>query len=473
MSAQESGKSPAREDQPKDARVQVTILGGGLEAVMSVYAPENGGKDVSEELIRESIARAGVVYGIDENMIKAIAEDKTCDDFIIAKGDQPVNGDDGAAAYFFERGKTGMPKILADGSADFKNIDKLVIVKEGDPLVKITRPTAGSPGMSVAGKVIVQKPGRPAHVIAGRNTEFIDDGLTLIASVNGEVSVEGGKVSVNNSFETPSGVGYESGNIKFGGSIRVTGNIDSGFSVISENGDIEISGVVDAAYVQAHGNIIVRNGIKGGDKAVIIAGGSVAAKYIEGATVKAGGDVIADAIVNSDVAARGEIIALSGHGIIVGKSVRAAKDIRVNTIGTAANVNTHVMVGIDPELHDEHQRLDKRFGEINANLEKLEQARAFLENMRLETGLDENKTQKLENLNQMMATLTLEFMEVKTALDKAAKLLRNVTNGRIHVKETAYVGTKITIGHEHYTVKSNTKYSCFYCDEEGITVGPY
>ncbi len=50
--------------------------------------------------------------------------------------------------------KKAKPKVLEDGSVDYKDMDTYQFVNEGDLLAEKTLPTEGEDGMSVTGRVI-------------------------------------------------------------------------------------------------------------------------------------------------------------------------------------------------------------------------------------------------------------------------------------------------------------------------------
>ncbi len=57
-------------------------------------------------------------------------------------------------------------------------------------------------------------------------------------------------------------VGVETGNINFTGKVIVSGNVMSGYEIIS-NEDIEINGIVECATLKSKGDITIRQGVQG------------------------------------------------------------------------------------------------------------------------------------------------------------------------------------------------------------------
>ena len=155
----------------------------------------------------------------------------------------------------------------------------------------------------VTGRKIAPKAGRNYPLPRGRNTVANDDDTQLLAAVDGHVTIVDGKVTVNTVLEIPGNVDYSTGNIDYIGDVRIRGNITAGFTVKS-GGDIEVIGVIEGATVIAKGNIVVKNGIAGGHKGLVSAGGSIFARFVENARLEVHGDVIiSEAIIQSAVMA--------------------------------------------------------------------------------------------------------------------------------------------------------------------------
>lgn len=119
------------------------------------------------------------------------------------------------------------------------------------------------------------------------------------------VSLVEGKVFVSDVYEVEN-VDLSTGNIDFEGSVQVNGNVSSNF-VIRAGSNVIISGVVEGAYIEAGGNIIIARGMNGMAKGTLKAGGNIVAKFLENATASAGGYVSTESILHSNVIAATEI----------------------------------------------------------------------------------------------------------------------------------------------------------------------
>ncbi len=114
---------------------------------------------------------------------------------------------------------------------------------------KKTLPTEGEDGMSVTGRVIKAKNGKAIQFKKGKNTIVSEDGLQLLAEKSGIVQFTGDQIDIIEVLMIQGDVGVETGNINFTGKVIVSGNVMSGYEIIS-NEDIEINGIVECATLK-------------------------------------------------------------------------------------------------------------------------------------------------------------------------------------------------------------------------------
>lgn len=84
---------------------------------------------------------------------------------------------------------------------NFREVMKIPTVKENIPLAKIIAPTKGQAGVSVYGKKIKARPGKPCLIRAGKNVLFNEANQTFYATVEGQVSFEPRTIHVHNIYE--------------------------------------------------------------------------------------------------------------------------------------------------------------------------------------------------------------------------------------------------------------------------------
>ena len=78
-------------------------------------------------------------------------------DVCIAKGQPPVNAENGRYELHFNPDVDGKPKVKEDGSIDYWSIRTVEMVKEGQAIATYYPPTEAVNGMNVSGKPILAK----------------------------------------------------------------------------------------------------------------------------------------------------------------------------------------------------------------------------------------------------------------------------------------------------------------------------
>ena len=85
-----------------------------------------------------------IKYGLDESLlIRILDNNKTEEKYCIAAGKAPTPGKDGSIKFNFELDKTLSPKINNDGTVDYRELNSLNNVNEGDILAIMIPPKIG------------------------------------------------------------------------------------------------------------------------------------------------------------------------------------------------------------------------------------------------------------------------------------------------------------------------------------------
>ncbi|TAH69612.1 MAG: DUF342 domain-containing protein, partial [Anaerolineaceae bacterium] len=344
---------------PQDEYVKVTIDDDRMYAVCRFYPPSTRGNLLTKDDIVSSMVRAGVKYGVDEVKISQFIRDRRyCSDYVLAKATPPIQGHDAVITYHFNTDLTMKPKTNEDGSVDFHTLDIISRCNKGDLLATLTPADFGKPGIDVCGKVM--KPNKVINRVLrhGNKITMSEDGLGLYSEVNGHVSLTDGRVFVSDTYEITADVDPSTGDVEYDGNVVVKGNVITGFSVKAK-GDIEVYGVVEGAYLEAGGQIILRRGMQGMNKGILKAYGNIISKFIENAEVIAGGYINTDSIMHSKVSAKGDIVVSGRRGFVTGGVIRSGTLISLKTSGSHMGTNTVLEVGIDPRILDEFRELEK------------------------------------------------------------------------------------------------------------------
>ena len=285
----------------KDASIEIVISPDKMKAFIRITEPVGGGNPVGIQEIAFEMKKKGVIFGIKEEMVRYIAENPIYNQSIlIAEGKAPVHGINGKVKFLFNISQDIKPTIMDDGSVNYRELNYIENVRKDQKLCEITMPTAGVNGKTVLGTVVKAAEGKIPKVIRGANVYASGDNLSLYSSINGQVKYIDEKLSVFATHEVQANVDNSTGNINFIGSVYIRGNVLSGFTV-EAGGDVEVFGVVEGATIKAGGNIILRRGMTGNNKGVLIAGGDIIANFIENSTAEAVNDIKAESIMHSNI----------------------------------------------------------------------------------------------------------------------------------------------------------------------------
>jgi len=453
----------------------VEISSNGLEGYITITDTVIGENKLNEKLtVDETIEKIKEIikYGLDEEKLRDILTSnaqpyKMC----IARGVSPIDGEDGYIKYNFDLEKKIKPKILEDGTVDYRELDVINNVTAGEVLAEIIPPKEGRPGIRVTGEEIPYKKGKVPLLKYGKNVRMLESGKAIVAEKSGLVTLIDGKVVVLDVLNIDN-VDSRVGNIYFDGTVVVRGNVLNGFKVEAD-GDVQVNGVVEGGYIENTGDVIIKKGIQGYNKLVIQTKGNLSAKFIENSIVSAKNNITAEVIMHSQVSCKESINLIGKKGLIVGGVCRAGKEIKAKNVGSIMSTTTVLEVGLDPEVKDTYERLIKEIEELEDNLNKIEKSIVILERKAKTSGLDRDKQMIYEKLLRSREGLKTKHNELKDEQSIIEKEIKYVSKGRIIVTNIVYPGVKIVIGNSTMIVRNEMKNCLFYQEEGEIKIAPY
>lgn len=424
--------------------------------------------------IMNYIKEQGVVYGIDEKEIITYCNKmEFSKELVAASGLDPVEGKDAELIYDFDTSSENKFKEKEDGTIDFQNLNNVVNVKKGAILCHIIPEKEGTDGIDIYANEINYKRGKKAYFNNGKNTFISEDGLQLCSSADGCVKMVGNKVVVEDVY-TVDNVGNETGNIDFPGSVVINGDVKAGFSVKAKQ-DIKVRGLVEGAYIEAGGEVIIGKGMNGMGKGTIYAKGNITSKYIENSSVESEKNIYSETLINSNATANGSIILKGQNASIIGGTSKANEMIYAPTIGSKANSETNLVIDLSNYKQNEDEinkvknrklELKKEYDNKVKELEDLEDKMNILLNSSIE-----NKNVLRKSLIFKKAKVNKEICEIAKELEEEIPT-DNIANHRVICKGIMYVNTRISIGWMRYRVRQDISYSKIYNDGSDIVIVP-
>lgn len=437
-----------------DAAYKVQIAASKLSASI-VVTPAQGGTAVSSDAACAAVAAAGVVSGVQhERLAEAIAA-ATGEPVEIAIGQAPVPGIDGWLEPLVTVNQQRHPQVDERGHVNFRDLGEIPTVRPGGALMRRHPPQPGTPGRNVLGTELLAAHGKDAAFavrLQGVAADAEDPDL-LRATVTGQPILLRDGVSVEEILRLDS-VDVESGNVRFGGSVIIKGDVLTGMR-IEVDGDVTVEGVIEAAEVIAGGDIFARGGVVGSKPAShdggqqtsgsarLAAGGNVKIRYAENAAILAEQSVFVDeALIECDVTAVDRVEVGKpgkGKGHVLGGFVRATLCISAEYLGGPGSGQTRVFAGVNPLLQKAIEKQRQRMnGKLNEHTELSKVVKIL-----------KTRPDRQEMLDKARATLkkvSEEIAEIMAEEKRLSDEMRHADEAEILVSSGVYAGTMVAIG---------------------------
>lgn len=462
-----------------DAELKIVATDNLMTAFMTL-SPAKGGKVLLLADILAALQQQGFTFGIMQEAIEAALARGHCERLPIAQGVPPVPG---CAAHFenllAEREKH---QLETDENAVvlYRDLSHLLLVKQGDLLLRRIPPLPGRDGTNIKGQV-VSAPALPEIQFADKNQGAEldpEDANLLVAACAGQPVITRNGALVNSTLEVGD-LDLSTGNIEFDGTIRIKGDVKAGMR-LKASGDVIVLGTVESAHISAGGNVAVRGGIIGrpnsqaggvglpADTARIECGGTLQAMFTENARIKAADAIHVEFYARQcELFARNEIVvgkrgARNSH--LAGGVAQASMRVKALNLGTPNGLKTLVQVGSDPYLAQELAEKEASFKHKLAELDQVQKLIAhFKQNPQKAGG---GVAEKIESTRRQVASAIFILIEEKNELLAKLSLTQEA---RVEVGEALFDGVEIRIGKQIGRVHE-TRGPCVVHLAEGVIV---
>ncbi len=463
-------------DPSADASLSVELADNEMKAYLRAYPPGDGGADPSFDQIVSFLQMNGVVEGIDEDAVQRFSEDpRYREAVLVAVGTPPKNGPDAQVRYSFELDLSHVVLKETNGRVDFKELNLVQNVVQGQALARKEPAQRGEPGKTVGGRLLPASDGRDVELPIGKNVRLNEDGRTAIAEINGQVVISAGKISVEPVHVINGDVNLRTGNVLFLGTVLVKGNVDDGFTVKAA-GNIEVMGNVGKSNLDAEGDIIVHQGVAGKNSGTIRCGRSLWSKFIENARVEAGDlVVVSDGIMSSTVLSDRKIICKGKRASIVGGQVKAVEEINAKTLGSVAGSETVLEVGYDPKRKEKLAAIEERRDSCNHQLDDVKLNMSTIESL-VKSGrpVSPEKKAYYQELKEKRLSLEGDLKKIEREAEELREYLDGLkVSGRISASGTVYPGVRVSIKDAYLEVRNEFKAVTFVSDKGIVKVTKY
>jgi len=374
--------------------------------------------------------------------------------FLIAKGIEPVTGEDG---WFDLLANTGKEETTFEedeqGRVDFKSVQTFTNIEPGQIIGTIHPPGQGTPGKSITGKPLPAQEGKPVNLIAGDGVIISKDGTQAIAQKPGRVVFENRYLTIAEEFVVAGDVNLKVGNINFNGVVDIKGDVLDDFHISASKG-INVTGSVGACQLESDGPIVIGS-MAGMGLGTIRCSGILRAKSLNHVTVECWGDVIVtNEIRNSVVKATGRISV--EQGLIAGGQAIALEGIEAKIFGTHAGTKTHLTSGIYFPETDRLQYLRTRSKSVVYQTKRIAETLVALRQKPLEkmrTALREAIEMRIDILTERQSNLEKEQEDLAAELATYKTEDHPTANPKINASSAVREGVIISLGETTEEVK--------------------
>ncbi|MEE9464903.1 MAG: FapA family protein [Candidatus Neomarinimicrobiota bacterium] len=455
------------------------ILDDGYRAALFVSTEINPFPSLKQVYL--AIENAKVTYGIDDEAVdKLMKEAIKGKEVVIAEGKLPVGGGDARLIWNLGSEDGVPPTDITDQLNGTASITPLFgRVSKGQQILLKMPATEGMEGITVFGESKVNT-GADIAIPQGTDTYLSSDELTLLATTRGIASWSGELITVSDVKHINGSVDSQSGDVRVEGAIHIEKDVRAGFRVEAV-GDIYIGGNIEGADVYSRsGNVVVRNGVIGQNRARVLAGRNIVAGFIQDSTVGAKQDVeVGRYIINSAITAGRYISAISREGLIRGGTCFAGRKIEIRVGGSDGRIATELKVGYTPPESALKAKADIR-AEQRRNRMELAYVQKRLQFLTLlkehSGGLTEDKELQLRELQQKAKVLVQQHQQIAAKEseinggDKEGSEKSEIESIRIH--DTIFPEVSVGLGNLTMTNVKERSNIMFFRVGESMKMGP-
>lgn len=391
----------------REAKIDVELAPDKMAAFIFLEEAHGFAPPLTMDRVSAVLEEKRVVKGIDSSALSdailGAKQGQPVQKVEIAAGNPPVESSESGKLKFHVRLASGeQVKIDQKGQADFRTHDDITAVDENQLVAEIPAAgTAQTAGWNVSGETVEAKGKESIELQVGDNIrrEEKDDGTILLyAQKSGELEYDGKSISVHVHHRVKGNVDMHCGNIKFPGTVEVSGNVQRGFYVMA-GGDVLIKGTVEGALLSAGNSVKVGQGIVGGNKAVVRAKRDIEAVFVEEATLLSVGDIkVKNNCLRCQVKCNGTLRLFGDKGSLIGGKVFSKHGLEAQNLGNQKGTHTVISFGQDYLVADQIEQHEKEIERLKDLVTELDTEMKRQEEQGLRKKLEQSRREKLKNL---------------------------------------------------------------------------
>jgi len=451
----------------------ISILGGrfkllvspdGLKAYLVPQLP--GDFPASEDLeeLKSILKKEGIIYGI----LDAPEPEGTV--WVVARGQPAEAGRDAKLKFFvnLKRGPRQKGELL-----DYREMNTLVCVSQGQIIAKKYPPTPGKPGQDVFGNEIPAPSGNDFSIKVGSFVSFDENSGLIKAQKAGVIHFEKNKFEIFPEFILKGDVNWDVGNIHFKGQkLIITGGVKRGFKLRIE-GDLEIQGSIeDGVEIEVIGQLTVK-GLIHGKNLKIRCQSKAFLNEVEYAYVEVNQDLeVSEYLLQAKGIVGGNLIVTKGVGAIIGGEYFVKGTIITRVLGSGGQVKTIVHAGFDPKQMANLEEIEEKLLLIQEGKRPLIIALKKGLELLKSGNLSTRKLLALEKTKEKLINLIDEERILKVKRQKILSYLQKAEKNKVIILNRVLAGVEIRIGRKHFIVTDRGQAGVFLVRGQQIIFEP-
>ena len=391
----------------REAKIEVEVAPDKMAAYITLKEASGFAPPLTMDKVSRVLEEKKVIKGIDSSALSdallQAKEGEAVEKVEIAAGNPPVESSDSGKIKFHVQLASGdKVKIDKSGQADFRTHDDITAVEENQLIAEIPAAGAASKaGWNISGETVEGKKKEDVELQVGDNIrrEEKEDGTVLLYSEkSGELEYDGKSIGVHVHHRVKGDVDMHTGNIKFPGTVEISGNVQRGFYVMA-GGDVLINGTVEGALISAGNSIKIAQGVVGGNKAVIRAKRDIEAMFVEEGTMLSVGDIkLKNNCLRCQVKCNGVLYITADKGSLIGGKVFSKHGLEAQNLGNEKGTHTVISFGQDYLVADQIEQHEKEIDRLKEQITSLDMEMKRFEEQGLKNKLEKVRREKLKNL---------------------------------------------------------------------------
>lgn len=403
-------------------QVRVTIAGDKMSATVTLppdLPPELRNIEFLTGRARERrVAITRDVVDELERILEAYIAHPDAITTLFAHGVRPLHGDSARLRWTEGFDPDHRAAANADQRTDFYNAVDYARAVEGQVIAHIVPPTDGVDGVDVLGEVAKAKPGKPFDWQFDAATVEVN-GLEIRSKIRGVVLVRGHRIEVSDLIEVKD-VDFHTGNINVEGGVHVRSDVKDRFEIRATQ-NVVVDGLVGSALIECGGSLHLRRGMAAHERGQIIVGGDVEVGYLNAVPGKIAGSLrFRHELMNCNLDVGHDVMADSGS--IIGGRLRVAGSVHVASLGSEAEIETRLVLGVMPVLLEERSTLLRDIKQAETALIRLEQELKTIETPGAK--LTPQQKERATEINYLVAEARQAHTTKLTRLEEVDRCMR-------------------------------------------------